>query len=237
MRMNIHEVCVCLCACLSVSQSVCKRTILFALSVCLSICLSVCLSGCLVFCLCQMSVSFILMDTKMSSPSALSIHCLLSRLLICCISDVPLQSFQTRHNTVHPLVSVTDNDISNVNLARLHIVKHSCCACARSLTLTLPQITKLQNRASLNCQTFLLQINEMSNVDSLYRGTDFDGFVGTGFEIREILVHTDPTPASDAQPHYNMERVTWGDKELLQVMLGVQGCEGPGVLGVWASGV
>ena len=62
-----------------------------------------------------------------------------------------------------------------------------------------------------------LQVNTISNVDSIYRSTNFDGYSGTGFEIQEIRIHETATPVSDGQTHYNMETNSWGTKELLQV--------------------
>ena len=60
-------------------------------------------------------------------------------------------------------------------------------------------------------------MNTISNVDSIYRSTNFDGYSGTGFEIQEIRIHETDTPVNDGQIHYNMETDNWGTKELLQV--------------------
>ena len=60
-------------------------------------------------------------------------------------------------------------------------------------------------------------MNTISNVDSIYRSTNFDGYSGTGFEIQEIRIHETDTPVSDGQTHYNMKTDNWGTKELLQV--------------------
>ncbi|CAH1772916.1 unnamed protein product [Owenia fusiformis] len=61
-------------------------------------------------------------------------------------------------------------------------------------------------------------IGLIDRVDALYRRTDFDSsYKGMGFEIKEIRVHEEPTETIKNEEHYNMERLIWPTKPLLEV--------------------
>lgn len=43
------------------------------------------------------------------------------------------------------------------------------------------------------------------------------GFSGMGFVIQEVMVHTEPTPVSRGETHYNMAGASWNVRDLLEV--------------------
>ncbi|KAK2166047.1 hypothetical protein LSH36_43g05043, partial [Paralvinella palmiformis] len=76
-----------------------------------------------------------------------------------------------------------------------------------------------RNMGKANIQkttSYLLSL--VDRIDNIYRETAFSyGFVGMGFEVKEIKIHEYPSTVAGHGIHYNEEKLAWDTKELLEV--------------------